>query len=181
MTEEASPVAEVTVEQPAESASTFTQEQVDRMVQDRLARERKKYEGFDELRQKAEQFDQLQEQRKTEVQKAQERAQKAEEAAQARVEAANERLIQAAVLSAATNHRAIKPEHLYRLIDREAVTVGDDGQVTGAEDAVKAFLDANPEYVGSTRPNGFADQGARNAMPPRATSMDELIRGRAGR
>ena len=38
-------------------ASTFSQEDVDRIVNDRLARERKKYEGFDDLKAKAEQFE----------------------------------------------------------------------------------------------------------------------------
>jgi hypothetical protein len=66
------------------------------------------------------------------------------------------------VLSEATAQKALKPEHLHKLIDTAAVTVDDDGQVTGAEEAVKAFLKANPEYVGTGRANeGSADQGAR--------------------
>lgn len=178
MTDEPTAPAETGAE-PAEQ--TFTQAQLNQAIQDRLARVQKKYEGFDELRAKAEQFDQLQDQQKTEIQKAQERATKAEQAAATRTQAANERLIEAAVLSQATSQKAIKPEHLFKLIDRSTVTVGDDGQVTGVEDAVKSFLDANPEYVGSTRPRGFADQGARTVAAPVTQSFDDVIRGRAGR
>jgi hypothetical protein len=38
---------------------SFTQEQVDALIADRLARASKKYEGFDDLRKKAEEFDKL--------------------------------------------------------------------------------------------------------------------------
>lgn len=38
---------------------TFTQEDVDRVVQDRLERERKKYEGFNEFKTKAERVDEV--------------------------------------------------------------------------------------------------------------------------
>jgi hypothetical protein len=80
------------------------------------------------------------------------------------------------VLSAAAAQRAtIKPEHLMRLIDTEKVTVGDDGQVTGAEDAVKAFLDSNPDYVGSDRPKaGKVEQGARGGSGGEQLSRDAL-------
>ena len=46
-------------EQTEAPAQSFSQEDVDRIVNERLARERKKYEGFDDLKTKAEQFDAL--------------------------------------------------------------------------------------------------------------------------
>ena len=57
---------------------TFTQEEVNGIVNDRLARERKKYEGIDleALKTKAAKFDKLEEESKTELQKATERAEK---------------------------------------------------------------------------------------------------------
>lgn len=57
---------------------TFTQEEVNGIVNDRLARERKKYEGIDleALKSKAAKFDKLEEESKTELQKATERAEK---------------------------------------------------------------------------------------------------------
>ena len=93
--------------------------------------------------------------------KALEKAEKAEQERIRAIETANARLIQAEILAEATAQQAIKPEHLHRLIDTSAVTVADDGTVTGAKDAVKAFLDASPEYL--TRPGkpGPVDQGAR--------------------
>lgn len=55
---------------------TFTQEEVNGIVNERLARERKKYEGIDleALKSKAAQFDKIEEANKTELEKANERA-----------------------------------------------------------------------------------------------------------
>ena len=54
---------------------TFTQEEVNGIVNDRLARERKKYEGIDleALKRKAVKFDEMEEANKTELEKANEK------------------------------------------------------------------------------------------------------------
>ena len=59
-------------------AKTFTQAELDKIVADRLARERQKYAGFEELKTKAAKFDELEESSKTELQKATEKAEKLE-------------------------------------------------------------------------------------------------------
>ena len=60
----------------AQEPQTFTQEELDKIVTDRLARERKKYEGIDleDLKRKASEFDRIEEANKTELEKANERA-----------------------------------------------------------------------------------------------------------
>ncbi len=62
---------------------TFTQDDVNRIVAERLARKEKEYEGFEELKQKAAKYDEAEERNKSELQKATERA----EALQSRVDA----------------------------------------------------------------------------------------------
>lgn len=59
-----------------EEVKTFTQEEVNGIVNDRLARERKKYEGvdLDSLKAKAQKYDELEEANKSELEKANERA-----------------------------------------------------------------------------------------------------------
>ena len=52
---------------------TFTQAELDKIVQERVGRERAKYEGFEDLKAKAEKFDALEEEKKSELQKAQEK------------------------------------------------------------------------------------------------------------
>lgn len=56
-----------------QQTETFTQEQVDAIVKDRLAREREKYKDYSDLKAKAAEFDKQQDANKTELQKAQER------------------------------------------------------------------------------------------------------------
>lgn len=61
------------VTENAQEPKTFTQAELDMIVTDRLARERKKYEGIDlkELQRKASEFDKLEEANQTELDKAQ--------------------------------------------------------------------------------------------------------------
>lgn len=57
---------------------TFTQAELDKIVQERVGRERAKFEGYDDLKAKAQKLDEMEEARKSELQKAQERADAAE-------------------------------------------------------------------------------------------------------
>lgn len=64
-----------TVNQDASNeVKTFTQEELNAIVSDRLNRERQKYEGFEDYKAKAAKLDELEEASKTELQKATERA-----------------------------------------------------------------------------------------------------------
>lgn len=60
-----------TAEQPER---TFTQEEMNAIIRDRLSREREKYADYDTLKDKAQKFDAAEEASKSELQKAQERA-----------------------------------------------------------------------------------------------------------
>ena len=53
---------------------TFTQAEVDAIVGDRLKRDRQKYADYDALKEKAEKYDKLEEENKSELQRAVERA-----------------------------------------------------------------------------------------------------------
>lgn len=67
---------ETTVKAPeaeTQENKTFTQEEVNSIVQERLFKERKKYEGFDEIKAKADKFDEMEEASKTELQRANDR------------------------------------------------------------------------------------------------------------
>lgn len=57
---------------------TFTQAELDKIVQNRVYEERKKLADYEDLKAKADELDQLKEANKTELQKAQDRAAKAE-------------------------------------------------------------------------------------------------------
>ena len=55
---------------------TFTQTELDQIISDRLKREREKYADYDSLMEKAQKFDEIEENAKSELQKATERAEK---------------------------------------------------------------------------------------------------------
>ncbi len=73
----AAPTATPTSE-PAQQDKTFTQSDLDRIVEDRLSRERKKYDGFDDLKAKAQRLDELEAANQSEIEKAQTKTAKAE-------------------------------------------------------------------------------------------------------
>jgi hypothetical protein len=152
------------------SSKTFTQEDIDRVVKDRLARERGKYADYDELKAKAGKLDEIEAANQSELEKAQQAAEKAKtEGAQA-IERANGRLIRAELLSALTAANVSKPEVLLSAIDKTGLTVNDDGSVSGVDEVVAAFVEANPEFVGKqVRKPESADQGARGDGPDQIT------------
>lgn len=67
---------ETVIQEPTaqQETKTFTQADVDRIVADRLSRERAKYEGFEALKAKAAKYDEAQEAAKTDLQRAQDQA-----------------------------------------------------------------------------------------------------------
>lgn len=140
-----------------------SQAALDRIVQDRLARERAKFGDYDEAKAKAAKFDELEAASASDLEKATKRA----EAAEAKATAATERAVSALRTSAVRDHAsklgAVDADAVLALIPKDAVTVGDDGQVAGAEEAVKALLSAKPYLVGTPTGGtpGSADGGAR--------------------
>lgn len=64
--------------EPDKGERTFNQADVDRIVQERLAKERGKYGDLNELRRKASAYEELEQSQKTELQKAAEARQEAE-------------------------------------------------------------------------------------------------------
>lgn len=63
-------------EKQEQAVQTFTQDDVNRIVADRLSREREKYADYESIKEKAAKFDEAEEASKTELQKATERADK---------------------------------------------------------------------------------------------------------
>lgn len=144
---------------------TFSQADVDRIVQDRLARV-KPPADYDDLKKAAEKLAEIEAANLSELEKANTRAEQAEQQATAAQERANAALRRAAVVSAAGAAGAVDADAVFALLSKDAVTIGDDGQVTGAEEAVKALLESKPYLVGNSsnvKPPSGADGGPRGA------------------
>jgi len=143
-----------------------SQDELDRIVGRRLNKERAKFADYDQLREKAKKYDELDEQNKSELEKAQQRAEAAEQvAADAREEARATRL-RTAVITEAVAQKAAKPDQVFRLIDAAEFDLDDNGEPTNAAAVVEAFLADNPHMLGGGGGNGAgkkgADQGARS-------------------
>lgn len=145
-----------------ETAKSLTQAEVDAIVEARLARERKKFADYDDLKSKAGKLDEIEAANLSELEKERKRATAAEEKASAIAKERDAERIRSAIVREASKQGAKSPDAVLRAVDKTELTVGDDGQVSGAEEAVKALLAEIPEFVGgSSASTGSADQGAR--------------------
>jgi hypothetical protein len=113
-----------------------SQADLDRIITERLARERSKFADYDDLKTKAAEFDRLAEASKTEQERAVEQAR-----TEARTEAltvANTRIVSAEARALAAAARFRNPTDAVAFLDLKTVKVGDDG--TPDSDALKAAL-----------------------------------------
>ena len=169
-------------------AKTFTQEDVDRAVTDRLARERKKYGDYDDLKAELARLKSAEEERQKAEMSVSERLEaekaaaiQAAEDAKAElsktVTAANQRLINAEFREVARELK-LRPDALksaLKLVDLSAVEVDDDGNVRGLEDAVKALIEDNPYMVEQPKkePKTIGDPSGGEAKP--AKTKEQMI------
>jgi len=92
---------------------------------------------------------------------------------------ASEALIRHAVEMAAATMKFHNPEIAYHLLDMAEVSIGEDGQVTGVEDALKKLVKSDPYLVGNgTAAAPETDAGKRGTGKPDAKAREEEIRKR---
>jgi hypothetical protein len=160
---------------------TFTQTELDAIVERRLAKERAKYADYDDLKAAAGKLTEIEDAQRSDL----ERAQQAAQDAQARAEQAEARAREVAIRSALTAQAAtagvVDIDAAIRLVDLDGITVGDDGSVTGADTAVAALLESKPFLKAQQAPPSF-DGGARgdgtggsSARPWQVKSRDDLV------
>lgn len=160
---------------PAEDR-TFKQEDVDRIVRDRLARQKAQFSDYEDLQAKASQFDELQQASKTELQKATERADAAEKAKKDFQERVTESLLRSAVVVEATK-RDVDADVAVAMIDRGTIEFDDTGTPTNIASVMDSLLEAKPFLAGqTTTPKRSADLGARPGATAKQATRDELAR-----
>lgn len=159
------------VAEPAAEPRTFTQEQLDRIVQDRLARAKQAPPAdYEDLKAAAARLAELEEANKTELQKAQDRATQLEkDAAEAR-ELAQRTKVESAIVAEAARRGADVDLTLDAL--RSKVEIGEDG-TSNVADAMDVLLLAKPFLVTGGARAVSADQGARTGGVNQLT-RDEL-------
>lgn len=154
---------------------TFTQTDVERIVNERLARERKKFAGHDDYKRKASEFDKLQEKNKSDLERVN------EQLAAAQVELQRHRVTElrrgaaakvgldpelVEFITAVDEEEA--EEQAKKLRQRMAPKNGDDGADNGGGDQ------------GSSGRRPDLKQGTRRGPSPQEMTRDDLLRGLAG-
>jgi hypothetical protein len=158
-------------------APITTQEDFDNAIGARLNEERAKFVDYDEAKSKAAKFDELEEQSKTELQRATDAHAKAEdENAQLKSALAMAR-IEGRVIAEAAAKGIVDPDAAVALLDRSKVKVDDAGKPTNVGELLDELVKAKPYLVArgrSTTP-GSLPGGAQTA-PEAAQSMDDWMR-----
>jgi hypothetical protein len=155
------------------------QSEVDRIIAERLARQKAQYADYDELKAKAAKWAEVEESQKTEAQKTQERVAQLERERDEALARSNDRLIRAAFVAEAAKVGALYPEDLFALADRAGVSVDEQGNVVGVTEAVQAVVTAGRIPLAMNRPaspklDGGAGSGARPAESLAPLSEAEL-------
>lgn len=194
---EPDPAASTAPPAGAPPEKTFSQADVDRIVTDRLNRQKAQFGDYDELKAKAARLAELETANQTETEKlqtqAQEAARRADEADRARqdaLERARRQQLQSAVVAEAHRQGARDGEDVFALIDTTKFAVGDDGEysttadgrIAGVEETVKGLLDGKT-YLRGDRARGpvpaHFDVGAQGGSAA-GLSMNDLIRQAGG-
>jgi hypothetical protein len=168
---------------------TFTQAELDKIVADRIAREKKKlekYADYDDVKTKLSEFEKFEEERKkaemtvqerleAEKAEAEKRAKESEERANKALEAANKRLLKSEfrLLAKELGVRKDALDDAFVLADLSTVEVDEEGNVQGVQEALESLKKAKAYLFGGT---DFADPSPGQHEPKREATQDQAKR-----
>ena len=188
-------------ETPAQESKTYTQEDMDRVVSDRLARERRKFEkqldgiNLEEARQIMLEREQAQIERQKEKGEFEQVLKQTVEKKDQEIAKLNAALhstkIDGALLTAANKNNAIDSEQVATLL-RHSIRLSDDGMVevidaNGAvryndnadpltiDELVLEFLTASPHFVRASQ-GGAGTMGNAGGSTPKPTSVADMVK-----
>jgi DNA-binding transcriptional MerR regulator len=202
MSDEIMENVEETVDSPVETQSekTFTQSDVERLIEQRLMRERKKYEkkmegiDLDEARQLMQEKEAAEIERQKEKGEFEKVLQQLAEKKDQQINALNtklhETLVDGALLKAASSQNAVAPDQVVALL-KNKVKLADDGTVEVLDDSgtarytddgipmtvdslVSDYLTANPHFVRASS-GGTGSQGAAGGSTQKPLSVADMV------
>jgi hypothetical protein len=151
---------------------SFTQEDLDKIIRDRIKRERKAWEQkIEEEKKKA---------AMSESERLKAEKEEAEKKATAAVERANQRLIRSEVIAQAAELNIVDPDAAYVLMDKTGIEVEDDDRVTGVKEALEDLVKSKPYLVGKANAKKTGDDQSDDKSKKSGSSMNDLIRKAAG-
>ena len=132
-----------------ESSKTFSQEEVNRMMNQTKREVRNQFADYNDLKDRAAKADELEQAQLTEQQRLEVRATEAERIAASAAERVSSAMIASEVKVRASQLGIIDPEAAYLLLDRTNVRYGEDVGVTGVEEALTQLLEDKPYLKGA--------------------------------
>lgn len=184
---------ETTTPDPAPEAQTpeprsFSQDDVDRIVKDRLARAKTEPPAdYKDLQAAAARLAEIEEANKTETQKLSDKLAAAEKQRDDTLSEAKEIRLRSAILAEAAkpDRRVIDTDAVIALIDRDSLELDDTGTPKNIAKAMDRLLEQRPFLVAQGGARGNADQGARPGAANqlgrddlKSMSADDIVKAR---
>jgi hypothetical protein len=179
------------VEQPEETAKTFTQAELDKIVADRIARERKKTEKFadyDELKTKASEYEKAIEEKRLAELSAQERAEEiakkfeverneyAKQLEDLKSQAQREKIVNAFIKAApGVNIPSDRIDAALKLADLSAVTVGENG-VEGLDTVMGTLVEQYSFLAETKKPQKAIGEATNSQRDTSEKTSEQLLR-----
>lgn len=133
---------------------TFTQAELDAIIEDRLQRERKKYGDYDTLRERAAKLQTIEDAQKSEQQKLQEQLAALQKQTELATGQRRDALVRSAIVAAAAKAGVADPVDAYSLLDKSKIEIKDDDTVNGVAEAIAALIEAKPYLLKTTPTTG---------------------------
>jgi hypothetical protein len=191
---------QASVQETVHDEKTFTQSDVERLIEQRLMRERKKYEkklegiDVDEARKLLEEKQAAEIERQKEKGEFEKVLQQLAEKKDQQINALNsklhETLVDGALLQAASKNNAVSPDQVVALLknkvklaedgsvevldDKGTARYTDDGTPMTVDALVSDFLTANPHFVRASS-GGTGSQGAAGGSTQKPTSVADML------
>mgnify|MGYP003651678748 FL=1 len=167
VTENTEPIGdEVTPAAQPETDSTerlFTQDEVNRLMGQRAKEVRNQFGDYKQLQERAAKADELEQAKLTEQERLEARASEAERRAADAAGQIASAMIASEVKVRASQLGIIDPDAAYLLLDRSNVRYGEDGGVTGVDEALTQLLEDKPYLKGS--PNRAPNLNPQSGEP----------------
>lgn len=178
-------------EQPEETTKTFTQAELDKIVADRIAREKKKLDRFadyDDLKTKASEYEKALEEKRLAELSAQERAEEiakkfeaernefAKQLEEVKSQAQREKIVNAFIKAApGVNIPADRIDAALKLADLSRVTVGENG-VEGLEDVMGTLVEQYSFLAETKKPQKAIGEATNSPKDTADKTSEQLLR-----
>ncbi len=162
------------VEKNMEPTKTLTQAEVDAIVKDRLQRERAKYADYNDLKAAAGKYAEIEESKKSELEKAQAKI-KEWQTKYEQTQTAIMQTTKRAAVTVESMRLGLDPKLTGKLVDYGLLEVDDKGEVSNAKDVLEAMLKEYPQLTATAKPPqpGMLDASAGGSGKTQTPKMND--------